>query len=63
MTRAEARKRIESLAREIREHDHRYYVLTQPKISDAHYDRLFLELKSLEAQFPDLRLPDSPPSE
>jgi DNA ligase (NAD+) len=60
MTRAEAKKRIESLAGEIRDHDHRYYVLNKPGISDAQYDRLFRELKSLEEQFPDLRLPDSP---
>ncbi len=60
MTRAEARKRIETLAREIREHDHRYYVLDRPSIPDAQYDRLFRELQSLEETFPDLRLPDSP---
>lgn len=60
MTRAEAKKRIETLADEIRAHDHRYYVLNKPGVSDAQYDRLFAELKSLEEQFPDLRLPDSP---
>ncbi|MBI5709330.1 MAG: NAD-dependent DNA ligase LigA [Candidatus Eisenbacteria bacterium] len=60
MTRAEARKRVETLAREIREHDHRYYVLDRPAISDAAYDRLFRELQALEEQFPDLRAPDSP---
>jgi len=60
MTRAEARRRIETLAKEIREHDHRYYVLDQPTITDAQYDRLFRELQSLEEQFPDLRALDSP---
>ena len=60
MTKAEARKRIEQLAGEIREHDHRYYVLDRPSISDAAYDQLFRELQDLEAQFPDLRPPDSP---
>lgn len=60
MTKAEARKRIEQLAREIREHDHRYYVLDRPSISDAAYDRLFRELQALEAEFPDLSAPDSP---
>ena len=60
MTRAEARKRIETLASELREHDHRYHVLDQPTISDAQYDRLFRELKSLEEEYPDLRAPDSP---
>src|SRR5436190_12345545 len=60
MTKAEAKRRIETLADEIRTHDHRYYVLTKPAVSDAQYDRLFRELKSLEEQFPDLRAPDSP---
>jgi len=60
MTRAEAKQRISELAEEIRAHDHRYYVLEKPVVSDAHYDRLFRELKTLEEQFPDLRPPDSP---
>jgi DNA ligase (NAD+) len=60
MTKAEGKKRIEQLAREIREHDHRYYVLDKPTISDAEYDRLMRELQSLEEQYPDLRLADSP---
>jgi DNA ligase (NAD+) len=60
MNRSEARKRIEELAAELRDHDYRYHVLDQPTISDAQYDRLFRELKSLEEQFPDLRAPDSP---
>ena len=60
MTRAEAKKRIERLAEEIRGHDHRYYVLDRPSISDAAYDRLMRELQDLEEQFPDLRAPDSP---
>jgi DNA ligase (NAD+) len=60
MKRDDARRRIESLAAEIREHDHRYYALDKPSISDAAYDKLFRELKDLEEQFPDLRPPDSP---
>jgi DNA ligase (NAD+) len=60
MTRAEAKKRIDSLAGEIREHDHRYYVLNRPGISDAQYDRLMRELQTLEEQFPEFRAPDSP---
>lgn len=60
MTRAEARRRIQQLAAEIRENDHQYYVLDQPTISDAAYDLLFSELRELEAQFPDLRSSDSP---
>src|SRR5437762_1679724 len=60
MTRAEARKRVETLSEEIRGHDHRYYVLNKPSVSDAQYDRLMRELIGLEEQFPDLKSPDSP---
>jgi DNA ligase (NAD+) len=60
MTKTEARERVEALAAEIREHDHRYYVLDKPTISDAGYDKLMRELKALEDEFPDLKLPDSP---
>jgi DNA ligase (NAD+) len=60
MTRAEAKRRIEELAQEIREHDYRYYALDKPAISDAAYDQLHRQLASLEEQFPDLRTPDSP---
>ena len=60
LTRAEAKSRIDELAKVIREHDHRYHVLDRPTISDAHYDKLFRELKALEEEFPDLRPPDSP---
>jgi DNA ligase (NAD+) len=60
MTKSEAKARIAELADELREHDHRYYVLDKPTISDAAYDKLMRELKELEDQFPDLRLPDSP---
>ena len=60
MTRAEAKQRIAELSDEIREHDHRYYVLDKPSISDAAYDKLLRELKSLEEEHPELRLADSP---
>ncbi len=53
-------KRIQELRREIRRHDHLYYVLDQPRISDQEYDRLFTELKQLEAEHPSLTTPDSP---
>jgi len=53
-------KRIEKLRREIREHDHLYYVENRPKISDAQYDRLFAELRKLEDARPELITPDSP---
>ncbi len=60
MNRTEARRRIEELAAEIREHDHRYYALDKPTISDAAYDKLFRELQALEEAWPDLRPADSP---
>lgn len=60
LTRAQAEKRIAELSDEIRFHDHRYYVLDDPQISDAKYDRLFRELEALEKEFPALRLPASP---
>ena len=60
MSRAEAKSRIAELAERIREHDHRYYVLDQPTISDAAYDKLLRELIELETEHPDLRTPDSP---
>lgn len=56
----EIRKRIDSLRREIREHDYRYYVLDDPIISDAEYDALMRELVQLEEQYPELITPDSP---
>jgi DNA ligase (NAD+) len=51
---------IERLREEIRRHDHLYYVLAKPEISDREYDRLYDQLKKLEADHPDLVTPDSP---
>ena len=59
-TRDEAEKRIATLRDEIRRHEHLYYVLDRPEISDPEYDALDRELRDLEAQFPDLVTPDSP---
>ncbi|MCL6450819.1 MAG: NAD-dependent DNA ligase LigA [Acetobacteraceae bacterium] len=56
----EAQRRLEELREEIRHHDHLYYVLNQPIITDAEYDRLFQELLALEARYPGLVTPDSP---
>jgi DNA ligase (NAD+) len=56
----DAKKRIEQLRGEIRRHDHLYYVLNQPKISDRQYDALFAELKALEQANPQFITPDSP---
>lgn len=52
--------RIAELRRAIREHDHRYYVLDRPTISDERYDRLFAQLVALERAHPELVTPDSP---
>ena len=53
-------KRIEQLRTEIRKHDRLYYVHNRPEVSDAQYDRLFAELKTLERDNPRLITPDSP---
>lgn len=52
--------RIEDLRRRIDDANHRYYVLDEPSIPDAEYDRLMRELEALEAEHPDLADPDSP---
>lgn len=54
------RQRIERLRKELRGHDHRYYVLAEPAISDEAYDKLMRELQDLESKHPDLITPDSP---
>ena len=51
---------INNLRNQLRHHEHRYYVLDDPEIGDAAYDRLVSSLKELEAQYPDLITPDSP---
>ncbi|TVS11235.1 MAG: NAD-dependent DNA ligase LigA [Wenzhouxiangella sp.] len=56
----QVRRRVERLRREIDEHNHRYYVLDAPTVSDAEYDRLLRELEALEAEHPELVRPDSP---
>jgi DNA ligase (NAD+) len=53
-------KQIERLRKEIREHDYLYYVLNQPRITDRQYDKLFAELKKLEAANPQFVTADSP---
>lgn len=52
--------RAAALRRELAEHNHRYYVLDDPSIPDAEYDRLFRELQQLESEHPELRAEDSP---
>jgi DNA ligase (NAD+) len=52
--------KIESLREKIRHHEYLYYVLDQPKISDAEFDKLMRQLKDLEAEHPELLTADSP---
>ncbi|MDP3135177.1 MAG: NAD-dependent DNA ligase LigA [Burkholderiaceae bacterium] len=52
--------RASALRAQLHEHAHRYYVLDEPQIPDAHYDRMFQELQALEAAHPELQTPDSP---
>lgn len=49
-----------TLRSQLHEHAHRYYVLDEPSIPDAEYDRLFQALQTLEETYPELRTPDSP---
>ena len=53
-------KKLEGLRAKIRYHEHRYYVLDQPEISDAEFDQLMDKLKKLEAENSELVTPDSP---
>ena len=60
LTKTEAAERIAKLRREVEHHRYLYHVLDRQEISDAANDSLKNELKQLEAQFPELRTPDSP---
>ena len=55
-----AEKRVERLRSRIAHHDHRYYVLDDPEVSDTEYDDLLRELRELEESNPDLVTQDSP---
>ncbi len=57
---ANVKKEIEELREKLRYHEYKYYVLDEPEISDAAYDRLMNRLKELEAAHPELVAPDSP---
>jgi DNA ligase (NAD+) len=59
-TDASLRQRLEELRREINYHNYRYYVLDDPVISDLEFDRLFTELRQIEAAHPEWVTPDSP---
>ncbi len=60
MSEAVVRARHLALVAAIRRHDHAYYVLAQPEITDFEYDQLYRELLELEAAHPGLVTPDSP---
>ncbi|MBP3857796.1 MAG: NAD-dependent DNA ligase LigA [Ruminiclostridium sp.] len=60
MNKEEAKKRLYELYSIIEEHNYNYYVLDAPTVEDDEYDRLMREVKSIEAQFPELVTEDSP---
>ena len=60
MSRSDAAERAAVLREELRRHEHRYYVLNSPEISDQDFDLMERELKDIEARFPDLVTRDSP---
>src|ERR1700682_1745793 len=57
---AAVKKEMEELREKLRYHEYRYYVIDDPEISDAAYDRLMNRLKEIEAAHPELATPDSP---
>ena len=57
---ASVKKEIEGLREKLRHHEYRYYVLDDPEISDAAYDKLMQKLQALEAAYPELVTPESP---
>ncbi|WKZ67629.1 MAG: NAD-dependent DNA ligase LigA [Flavobacteriales bacterium] len=60
MDRTAAEQRIRDLSRELEYHNHRYYVLAAPVITDREFDGMLRELEDLERAFPDLASPNSP---
>lgn len=60
MSSAKIKAQVKALHDALNEHNHRYYVLDDPSVSDAEYDALFHELKSLEQDHPELLSEDSP---
>ncbi len=57
---AAAKLRVEELREQLNYHSYRYHVLDDPEVSDAEYDELMNELRTLEERFPELVTPDSP---
>lgn len=60
MDKAAAAARINSLSKELEEHNYRYYVLDAPSISDLEFDKMLEELIQIEKEFPELLSPESP---
>lgn len=60
MNELEAKLEIDRLSAELNKHNHNYYILSQPTISDVEFDFLLKKLEALEAQYPHLANPDSP---
>ncbi len=60
MERAEAKKKVHELREKLSQHDHLYYGLAKPEISDQEYDKLYRELVDFEKKFTDLVTPESP---
>ncbi|HTE01314.1 MAG TPA: NAD-dependent DNA ligase LigA [Mucilaginibacter sp.] len=60
MSAEEAKKRIESISAELRQHNYNYYVLAMPTITDFDFDKKLEELVALEKRYPELIDPDSP---
>ncbi|MFM1876958.1 MAG: NAD-dependent ligase LigA, partial [Bacteroidota bacterium] len=60
MTKEEAKNRIAALSKELDEHNYRYYVLSEPSISDFEFDKKLEELIALETEFPEFLSSESP---
>src|SRR5271169_560393 len=60
MSSSALQKKIDALRDKIRHHEHLYYVLDSPELTDADFDKLMNELKRIEAEHPELITPDSP---
>lgn len=63
MNQAEAKAQIDHLSKTLQEHNYKYYVLSNPSISDYEFDMLLKQLESLEAAYPELAWPNSPTKE
>lgn len=60
MAPSDLQQRVEQLHEQLHQHNYRYYVLDDPQVPDAEYDRLLRELQAIESQHPELQTSDSP---